>query len=58
MEEAKNEEMCDLYSSPSIVRMMKSGRIRQAGHLQTWDMKYAYAVFFPRKVGREEQLED
>jgi hypothetical protein len=27
-----NEKLCNLYSSPSIIRMMKSGRIRWVGH--------------------------
>jgi hypothetical protein len=28
-----NEELCDLYSSPSVIRMIKSGRMRWAGHV-------------------------
>jgi hypothetical protein len=28
-----NEELCDLYSSPSIIRMIKSRKIRWAGHV-------------------------
>jgi hypothetical protein len=28
-----NEELCDLYSSPSIIRIIKSRRIRWAGHV-------------------------
>ena len=28
-----NEELNDLYSSPNIVRMIKSGRMRWAGHV-------------------------
>jgi hypothetical protein len=28
-----NEELCDLYSSPSIMRMIKSRRMRWAGHV-------------------------
>jgi hypothetical protein len=28
-----NEELHNLYSSPSIIRMMKSRRIRWAGHI-------------------------
>ena len=27
------EELSDLYSSPSIVRVVKSGRMRRAGHV-------------------------
>jgi len=30
-----NEELNDLYSSPNIVRMMKSRRIRCAGHIES-----------------------
>jgi hypothetical protein len=28
-----NEELCDLYSSPSIIIMIKSRRMRWAGHV-------------------------
>jgi hypothetical protein len=28
-----NEELCDLYSSPSIIRMIKSRRTRWGGHV-------------------------
>jgi hypothetical protein len=28
-----NEELPDLYSSPSIIRIMKSSRMRWAGHV-------------------------
>jgi hypothetical protein len=29
----RNKELHDLYSSPSIIRIMKSRRIRWAGHV-------------------------
>ena len=32
-----NEELNDLYSSPNIVRVMKSRRMRWAGHLARMD---------------------
>jgi PAS domain-containing protein len=33
-----NEELRDLYSSPSIIRMIKSRRMRWAGHVaQMWE---------------------
>jgi hypothetical protein len=33
-----NEELSDLYSSPCIIRMIKTGRMRWAGHVaQTED---------------------
>jgi hypothetical protein len=28
-----NEELCELYSSPSIIRIIKSRRMRWAGHV-------------------------
>jgi hypothetical protein len=28
-----NEELCNLYSSPSIIRMMKSRRVKWAAHV-------------------------
>jgi hypothetical protein len=28
-----NEELCDLYASPSIIRIIKSRRMRWAGHV-------------------------
>jgi hypothetical protein len=28
-----NEELCDLYSLPSIIRIIKSRRMRLAGHV-------------------------
>jgi len=31
-----NEELNDLYSSPNIVRVIKSGRMRWAGHERIW----------------------
>jgi hypothetical protein len=31
-----NEELCDLYSSPSVIRMMKLRRTRWVGHVRYW----------------------
>jgi hypothetical protein len=33
MEKTANEELHDLYSSPSIIRIIKSRRVRWAGHV-------------------------
>jgi hypothetical protein len=33
------EELRDLYSSPSIIRMIKSRRMRWAGHIVQWGEK-------------------
>jgi hypothetical protein len=35
-----NEELSDLYTSPSIIRIIKSRRMRWAGHVaQMWEKK-------------------
>jgi hypothetical protein len=34
-----NEELHNLYSSPSIIRMMKSRRMRWAGHVARMERK-------------------
>jgi hypothetical protein len=39
-----NEELHNLYSSPSIIRMIKSRRIRWAGHVARMGKKNAYRV--------------
>jgi hypothetical protein len=33
MEKLHNEELCYLYSSPSIIRIIKSRRMRRADHV-------------------------
>jgi hypothetical protein len=40
-----NEELHDLYSSPSIIRIMKSRRMRWAGHVaRMGEKRYAYRL--------------
>jgi len=40
-----NEELIDLYSSPNIIRVMKSSRIRWAGHVKcNGERRGAYGV--------------
>jgi hypothetical protein len=34
-----NEELRDLYSSPSIIRIIKSRRMKWAGHVAEWDRR-------------------
>jgi hypothetical protein len=47
-----NEELTDLYSSPNIIRVMKSTRIRWAGHVAcNGERRGAYGVL----VGRSER---
>jgi hypothetical protein len=41
-----NEELCDLYSSPNIIRVIKSSRMKWAGHLvRKGDRRGACRVF-------------
>jgi hypothetical protein len=40
-----NEELHNLYSSPSIIRMIKSRRMRWAGHVgRMWEKRNAYRI--------------
>jgi len=48
-----NEELYNLYSSPSITRMIKSGRIGWAGHLvRLGDGRGAYRGLVARPDGK------
>jgi hypothetical protein len=40
-----NEELSDLYSLPNIVRVIKSRRIRWAGHVARMGEREAYTGF-------------
>jgi hypothetical protein len=48
-----NEELCDLYSSPSTIRIMKSKRMRRAGHVARMGEKSkAYRLLVGKPEGR------
>ena len=48
-----NEELNDLYSSPNIVRVIKSRRMRWAGHVQRMgDERGAYRVLVGKPDGK------
>jgi hypothetical protein len=48
-----NEELDDLYSSPNIIRVIKSRRMRWAGHVaRMGDGRGAYRVLVRRPEGR------
>jgi hypothetical protein len=49
-----NEELCDLYSSPSIIRIIKSRKMRWAGHVaQMGEKRNAYRLLVgKRPLGR------
>ena len=50
MRKLHNEELNDLYSSPNIVRVIKSRRMRWAGHLAR--MGEGYTGFWWGKQGK------
>jgi hypothetical protein len=48
-----NEELHGLYSSPSIIRVIKARRMRWAGHVaHMGEMRGAYNILFGRPEGR------
>jgi len=53
-----NEETDDLYSSPNIVRMIKSRRMKWAGNVARMGRGEAYAYFWWGNVRKRDHLED
>jgi hypothetical protein len=50
-----NEELHDLYSSPSIIRMIKSKRMRWVGHVaRIWERKNAYRLLIGEPEGKRQ----
>jgi hypothetical protein len=48
-----NEELHDLYSSPSIIRIIKSKRMRWAGHVaRMGEKRNAYRLLVGKSEGR------
>jgi hypothetical protein len=48
-----NEELHDLYSSPSIIRIIKSRRMRWAGHVaRTGEKSNAYRLLTVKPEGK------
>jgi hypothetical protein len=48
-----NEELHNLYSSPSIIRMIKSRRMRWAGHVaRMGERRNAYSILMGKPEGR------
>jgi hypothetical protein len=47
-----NEELHDLYSSPSIIRMIKSRRMRWAGHVARMEKRNAYRLLVGKPGGK------
>jgi hypothetical protein len=49
-----NEELNDLYSSPNIIRVIKSRRMRWAGHVACMvEKRGAYRILVRRPEGRQ-----
>jgi hypothetical protein len=52
MEKFHNEELHNLYFSPSLIRMIKSRRMRRAGHVaRMWEKKNAYRILMGKAEG-------
>jgi hypothetical protein len=51
-----NEELRDLYSSPSIIRIIKSRRVRWAGHVARMGEKRNSYMLLVRKPERKRPL--
>jgi hypothetical protein len=47
-----NEELSDLHSSPNIIRVIKSRRMRSAGHVAHRGKRGAYRILVGRPEGR------
>jgi hypothetical protein len=48
-----NEELHNLSSSPSIIRMMKSRRVRWAGHVaRVGEKRHAYRILLGKPEGK------
>jgi len=53
MEKLHNEELNDLYSSPNIARVIKSRRMRLAGHVaRMGEESGVYRVFVRKPEGK------
>jgi hypothetical protein len=48
-----NEDLHNLYSSPSIIRMIKSRRMGWAGHVgRMWEKRNAYRILVGKPEGK------
>jgi hypothetical protein len=47
-----NEELHNLYSSPSIIRMIKSRKMKWAGHVRMGEKRSAYRILVGMSEGK------
>jgi hypothetical protein len=47
-----NEELHDLYSSPSVIRIIKSRRMRWAGHVARMEKRNTYRLLVGKPEGK------
>ena len=48
----RNEELHNLYRSPNIVRVIKSRRLRWAGHVATIEGRSAFKILTGKPTGK------
>jgi hypothetical protein len=53
-----NEELNDLYCSPNIIRVIKSRRMKWAGHVVRMDQRKGHTGFWWGCLREREHLED
>jgi hypothetical protein len=49
------EELHNLYSSPSTIRMIRSKRMRWAGHVARMEKRHAYGILVGNPEGKRPQ---
>jgi hypothetical protein len=53
-----NEELTDLYSSPNIIRVIKSRRMRWAGHVGRMGKREVHTGFWWGELREDDHLRD
>jgi hypothetical protein len=53
-----NKELNEIYASPNIVRVIKSRKMRWAGHVALWGRREVYTGFWWGNLGERDHLED